>query len=268
MKLNNIRNVTIIGAGPAGLTFAYHALRHNINVKIYEGRRIFAFKPCGEALAGDALEVLPFKLGYKYKWMLSDMKYVKLYYNGIYYRTIKSPFGERGVIINKREFLQSLADIIEKEGGKIFMGNFYKGKDADADLIIDSSGYLTFSRIYAKEIYKREYRLIPVIRDYAEAKDLLEEGYLLIDLLDRGYFWIFPYGKEYYNVGIGGLYDGETLKRIYEKKIKYFGLKIVKNTRQGASVSIGGLLSQRAFGKYYIIGEAAGYVMPTTGEGI
>jgi flavin-dependent dehydrogenase len=268
MKINGLRNITIIGAGPSGLTFAYHALKNNINVKIYEGRKTFAFKPCGEALAGDALEVLSFKLGYRYKWMLSDMRYVKLYYNGIYYRTIKSPFGEKGFIINKREFLQNLADIVEKEGGKIFMGNFYKGKEENADLIIDSSGYLTFSRSYAREVYKKEYRLIPVIRDYAESNDLLEEGYLLIDLLDKGYFWIFPYGKDQYNVGIGGLYDGNTLKKIYEKKIKQFGLKLIKNTRQGASVSIGGLISKRNFGKYYIIGEAAGYVMPTTGEGI
>lgn len=263
-----ISNIIVIGAGPAGLTFAYHAALRGMNIKVYEARKDFAFKPCGEALAGDALSVLPFKLGYRYKWMLSEMKFVKLYYNGRYYRTIKSPFGDRGYIINKRLFLQSLADIVVKEGVKIEMNKFYKFNSEDADLIVDASGYLTASRLQLRNIYNKEYVNIPVLRDYAEANGILEEGHLIIDLLDKGYFWIFPYGKDRYNIGIGGLYGGEFLKKIYEKKIKQFGLKLINGTRQGASVAIGGLISKRKIGKLQIIGEAAGFVMPTTGEGI
>ncbi len=262
------RKVVVAGAGPAGLTFAYHALLRGINVKIYEGRKTFAFKPCGEALAGDALSVLPFKIGQRYKWMLNEMRFVHIYYNGRYYRTIKSPFGERGFIINKRLFLQELADIVTKEGAKLEMGTFFKDKMEDADLIVDATGYLTYSRNFLRNLYSKEYRLIPVIRDYAEANGVIDDGYLIIDLLDKGYFWIFPYGKDRYNVGIGGIYDGTELRKIYEKKIKAFGLRLIKNTRQGASVSVGGILSKQRINKYYIIGEAAGFVMPTTGEGI
>jgi hypothetical protein len=266
----NVNKCIIIGAGPAGLTFAWHAARKGLNVTVYEGRKVFATKPCGEALAGDSLSVLPFKIGYMYKWILSPMRFVELYYNGRYYRTIKSPFGENGYIINKRLFLQELADIVEKEGAKIEMGKFFKPSLDDADLIVDASGYLTASRNYLnlRELYNKEYRNIPVLRDYAESNGILKEGYLLIDLLDRGYFWIFPYGKDTYNIGIGGLYSGEELRKIYEKKINQFELKLIKNTRQGASVSIGGIISNQRIGKYYIIGEAAGFVMPTTGEGI
>jgi len=265
-----VNKCIVIGAGPAGLTFAYHAVRRGLNVTVYEGRKFFAAKPCGEALAGDSLGVLPFKIGKSYKWILSPMRFVKLYYNGTYYRTIKSPFGENGCIINKKLFLQELADVVEKEGARIEMGKFFKPSLDDADLIVDASGYLTVSRNYLdlRNLYNKEYRSIPVLRDYAESNGILNEGYLLIDLLDRGYFWIFPYGKDTYNIGIGGLYSGEELRRIYEKKINQFNLKLIRNTRQGASVSIGGIISNQRIGKYYIIGEAAGFVMPTTGEGI
>jgi len=266
--MENLNKFTVIGAGPSGLTFAYQALLRGYDVKIYEGRNVFAYKPCGEALAADSLIFTPFNLNSKYKWMLNEMKFVKIYYNGKYYRTIKSPFGERGYIINKRLFLQEFADYLIKKGVKIETGKFYKPEKEE--FIIDASGYLTYSRnkeIF-KEVYIKDYRSIPVIRDYSENNGLLDDGYLLIDLLDRGYFWIFPYGKDRYNIGIGGIYDGDTLKRIYEKKIKKYDLKLIKGTRQGASVSIGGPISKNYFGRHYIIGEAAGYVMPTTGEGI
>lgn len=270
MKLDKINKVIVVGAGPAGLTFAYHAAIRGLNVKIYEARNTFAFKPCGEALAGEVLKILPFKMNYNYKWILSRMKYVKIYYNGKYYRIIPSPFGENGVIIDKRIFLQELADIVKKEGVKLEMGNFYKLGKEDADLIIDASGYLTAFRNFLnlRNLYQKEYRLIPVLRDYAESNNILEEGHLLIDLLDKGYFWIFPYGKDMYNIGIGGKYDGLTLKKLYQLKINQYGLKLIKNSHKAASVSIGGLISRTKFGKFHIIGEAAGYVMPTTGEGI
>ncbi len=259
--------IIIAGAGPAGLTFAYHAALRGLNVKVYEARKILAFKPCGEVFVKDAFLALPFKPDYRYKWILSEIKSVKIYYNGEYFKTFPSPLKERGLIINKRQFLQDLADLAVKEGAKIEMDHFYKPNSEDADLIVDATGYLRLSANISKETY-RNYKTIPVMRDYAESNGILEEGQLVLDFLDKGYFWIFPYGKKTYNVGIGGFYEGDELKKIYEKKLKDYDLKIIKGTRQGASVSVGGVIDNQRIGKYYIIGEAAGFVMPTTGEGI
>src|SRR5579875_519306 len=185
----------IIGAGPAGLTFAYHALERGHDVKVYEGRNVFAFKPCGEALHGEALEVLPFDIHENHKWILTRFKQVNIYFEGVYLRTISSPFKDKGIIINKAAFLQDLADVVIKKGGKIEMGKFFKFKEENADYIIDSSGYLTAFRNLDREMYS-SYRVIPVLRDYAVANGVIENDQLLFDLLDRGYFWIFPYGKD------------------------------------------------------------------------
>jgi len=259
--------VIVIGAGPAGLTFAYHALLKGYDVKIYEARNKLAFKPCGEALHGEALEFLPFNINGNHKWILSRFSLVKVYYEGVYMRTINSPFKDKGLIINKSMFLQDLADFITKLGGKIELGKTFKYGEEDSDYIIDSSGYLTASRYINKELYS-SYKLIPVMRDYAEANGIIDNDTLLFDLLDRGYFWIFPYGKDMYNIGVGGFYNGEELKKILEKKIESYELKVYKSKRQGASVAVGGVLKNRAFKNIRIIGEAAGFVMPTTGEGI
>lgn len=256
----------VIGAGPAGLTFAYNACIRGIKIKVYEARKYLAYKPCGEAFSLEALKAIPnsHKLGSK--WILNRIDHVDIYFNSEYVKTIPSPFDEKGFIINKRLFLEKIAELAIDEGAQIEMGKIFNGEE-DADLIIDASGYFTYSRRNFKDLYKN-YKTIPVLRDYAVSNGIIDENHLIIDFLDRGYFWIFPYGKDLYNIGIGGFYSTDELRKIYEKEISKFSLKLIDKSRMGAGLSVGGLIQRQSIGKYYIIGESAGFVMPCSGEGI
>ncbi|MGC9105055.1 MAG: NAD(P)/FAD-dependent oxidoreductase [Thermoprotei archaeon] len=233
--------IAVIGAGPAGLTLA-RALEGE--VVVYERERSLASKPCSWVVL-DTGEV-PLRR----REILFKIKRYRIFLDGrlIHELESKRPFA---YVIDKREFLERLAEGLEVRMGFYAMikGNavISNGREEKYDAVYDARGYQALDPSDTALAIQYE-------TDYRAEEDTLNT-YFFSDI--TGYAWVFPgpYGAR---IGIGGKagYDelvGRLKKLLLGNVVKY-GV---------ARVSMGGLKVSK-----YKVGEAAGAVMPITGEGI
>jgi len=257
--------ILIIGAGPAGVNCAYWASKDGHEVEIYEMRNNLAIKPCGEGVFNEAFDYVPIKPN-ESKWALNYIDKTEIFYENLSILQAETkPYD--GYIINKREFLHELLNLAKEEGSKVFLNQRVEEiKEENYDLIIDAGGYIsTFAR---KKAFKyNDYKLAPALRGYGETNKIREDT-IYINFFKYGYAWIFPYGKNYCNFGIGGHVTSKELllNKLY-KFLKIFDVKI-KGKIEGASFPSNGPLKELKRGKIVIAGDTAGMVMPTSGEGI
>jgi len=261
--------VLIIGAGPAGLTAAVTgSSKYDLNITLVEkdSPEILPTKPCGEAVPRSVFNLLPRDIGHDF--ILNYISRAILYFDGEPVFEFKRKDLVDGYTIDKHIFLVNLAEVAESRGVKIVWNKTIKQSDFsdimdEYDLIVDASGKGTISRIF---LDYSNYNVIPAIQAYAKGSDLDDDA-IIIWGIDRGYAWIFPRG-DLFNVGIGGEYkDTKFLIKMLNNVLEKFNLKIVSPVKGGA-ISAGGPLKRISNGKVRAIGEAAGAVMPTTGEGI
>ena len=250
--------ILVVGAGLAGLTYAFKAVKNGEKVEVWEKSQVLGSKPCGEAVLYNALDYLPLSEREKADVTLNFIKRVRL----------KFPEAERvitvsGVIVDKRRLLETLAEVVESEGVKVLRGKpFTRDAKLDADIIVDASGFVRVTHV-------GEGTVAPVLRGYHRSTGVICDDELLVefDSEGMGYFWIFPYGDNY-NVGFGGLYPSLKTK-LGQYLIKY-GLNNPYDVR-GAGIVVSGPVKHR---QGYInskpvirIGESGGMVNPLLGEG-
>jgi len=257
--------VLIIGGGPAGLSAAYHLAKEGYRVELFElsSKDRFPMKPCGEALPHGALKHVPIDIK---PYVLNRVRWIDIYFYEAFLKRIRGMPLYDGFIINKREFLLGIAEAAESFGARIIWG---KGLSvarvlkclSDYDYVLDASGKGNVARLFLN--YKN-YEMIPVLQAYA--KGSLDDDVATFWGTDYGYGWVFPRGDEY-NIGIGGYAKIATLERDLRRMVRQFRLNIRGRIRY-SSVSSGGPLRKLVKGKIRALGEAAGMVMPATGEGI
>ena len=51
--------IVVVGAGLAGLTYAFKAVKNGEKVEVWEKSQVLGSKPCGEAVLYNALDYLP-----------------------------------------------------------------------------------------------------------------------------------------------------------------------------------------------------------------
>ncbi len=260
--------VGVIGAGPSGLAVARLLSDRGYDVYVYEAHRGFAVKPCGwgfptldeeEASYGVFSEAL--------KASIWAFKGYSVYLNDdmLYHSSRKI----LGFVIDKRLFLENLSQGLEIEMGSParYLGRgVVKSKNGERvfDTVIIAGGFPAqhrrFERILAVQAIIRSPRIedpeIPELRFYS-------------DLV--GYAWIFPEGERIARVGIGGYASREGLEKLLSMVIKrrrdLAGGEVIK--KEGAEVTVSGVDWDLARSRDpYYVGEALGYVMPVTGEGI
>jgi len=249
--------ILVVGAGLAGLTYAFKAVKNGEKVEVWEKSQVLGSKPCGEAVLYNALDYLPLSEREKADVTLNSIKRVRL----------KFPEAERvitvsGVIVDKRRLLETLAEVVESEGVNVLRGKpFTRDAKLDAD-IVDASGFVRVTHV-------GEGTVAPVLRGYHRSTGVICDDELLVefDSDGMGYFWIFPYGDNY-NVGFGGLYP--SLKTKLGHYLTKYGLNNLYDVR-GAGIVVSGPIKQR---RDYVgnipvirIGESAGMVNPLLGEG-
>ena len=250
--------ILVIGAGLAGLTYAFKAVKNGEKVEVWEKSQVLGSKPCGEAILYNALDYLPLTEREKADVTLNSIKRVRL----------KFPDAERvvdvdsGVIVDKRRLLETLAEVVEAEGVNVLRGKPFTRDTKPEANIVDASGFVRVTHV-------GEGTVAPVLRGYHRSTGVICDDELLVefDSEGMGYFWIFPYGDNY-NVGFGGLYP--SLKTKLGQYLTKYGLNNLYDVR-GAGIVVSGPVKHR---RGYInskpvirIGESGGVVNPLLGEG-
>ncbi len=252
--------ILIAGAGPAGLSCAYHASVKGYNVHLVEKRGSLAWKPCGEAIPVEALRYIPVA---SRNFILNHIVRCRLTSR---WKTVKILKGAAsGYIIDKKALLEELLSVVESEGCKVSLNMRAKPSNiVDYDLVVDATGHERALALRMGIDYSG-YRLIPACQLYCKGWGP-EEDEIWVEIVPYGYIWVFPRGG-LYNAGIGGFSNPSVLRRLLLSRLEEAGLKPVSKLRFSA-ISVGGVVKTLRSGKLIVIGEAAGMVMPSVGEGI
>jgi len=257
--------IAIIGAGPSGVNAAYWASYEGHDVEIFEMKEKLATKPCGEAIFNEGFNYVHFKPN-ETKSVLSYVENVHVYYEDEFLLEANTkPY--YGYIVNKSNFLEEILNDTIDNGVKFYKKRFVEVIDANKyDLIIDAAGYIAF---FARRngLSYNGYKLAPAIRGYGISNDIRDDT-LYISLFKYGYAWIFPYGKNKCNVGIGGHVNSKLdLENRLQKFLKKFNVKLTSKI-EGAAFPAFGPLKRLRQNNIVVAGDSAGMVMPISGEGI
>ena len=257
--LSSSAEVHIIGAGPAGVGAAVALARAGLKVLVHEAMSKPGLKPCGRGIpvVGDLPVDVPKES------IVRRIREAVMYVNGKYLFTLRDVF--TGFIVDKTAFLEAA---LASAGVEVL----YKSKfDARTGRIGGPGGLKPEKGLFAgghpyyddEKIMALQY--IIETREYDDSESL--EIYFDTELL--GYYYIFPGKPGAVEVGVGGFASPAKLRHLLDKFVKerenLRDKRIVKV--EGAKIAIGGL-SLGTIAGLPKIGEAAGFVLPLTGEGI
>lgn len=255
--------INIVGAGPAGVSAAYFAVKKGYDVTVYEKEKILAKKPCGEASFSEIKQLTPFSSFENQDFVLAKFRKAVIYINHEYVTTLSLPF--QCYVFNKSKFLEEYLEHAEALGVKVNRGYLVREDSEiwkEGDMVIDCTGYIRASNI-AKRISRS---VIPILRAYSKNNGVINDDEILIDIIGKGYFWIFPYGDKY-NIGYGGHYHNDQVKITLNECINHYKLEL-KSRIEGAGMVSSGPSKKLVFGNIRLAGENHGAVNIGTGEGI
>jgi len=249
----------VVGGGPGGAGAAYAAGKLGYRVVVIEAMERLAVKPCGRGipLAGD----IPFRV--PREALLNRIRFVDLYVDGVH--AFKSGGFLEGVIVDKSLLLEHA---FSEAGASVFYNSKYNLRTGYAR--IGGEHVEVETGVFAGGFPYYDGERIPVVQVIAGGvRDVdLESIEIRFDTRLLGYYYVFPHGDNV-EVGVGGFSDHGTLwkllSRFMESDSRFTGARVLR--REAAVVSVGGLRLGYV-NRLVRVGEAAGYVLPLTGEGI
>ena len=289
-------DVLVIGAGPAGSIAAREASKNGVKTLIIDKKsEIGTPKRCAEGILKstlDELEIKPDK-----RWITKEITGIEIVAPNnkkliLDQNNFELP--DTGYILERKVFDKHLVMDAIRYGSKVMV----KTKANQIERIDD--GFLVYANNLGKEI--KIFTKIIIAADGSESKIGRKAGLKSNTMLDNmasciqyemvnvemdesehvkihigticpgGYIWIFPKGDDIANVGLG------VLKSHTDKTAKYHLDSFVQTNRYVSNAQciemnvggdpIGGLLDDRYADNIMIIGDAAGFVDPLTGDGI
>jgi len=252
----------VIGAGPAGAAFAYEAARRGFSVSVYEQAPWPGFKACGWAVPRQLERVIPVPR----EVVLTEIRGFRVYLDG---RLVHEKTGVKwGYIIDKRAFLENMlheSTLYTKKPVKLDARNLRVLGDVEQPtrsyvIAAGSSSLPQDERIYATQM---------IIRSEAPVEEEVVEFWFDRGLV--GYYWVFPRSGRVVDVGVGGIGSPkdfvEKLREFVKHRFGGDGYQPIEAIK-GSRINIGGFDEKRFYSIPPVIGEAAGFVYPLTGEGI
>ncbi len=254
-----VREIDVIGAGPAGAAVAAALARSGVKVTVYEALDRLAVKACGRAVPATSDLPLPIPRSS----VIQEIRRAVLYVDGEKAVEVKLEGG--GLIIDKEGLLE---EWITSSGAELRRSSRYNPvsgilrsggevKEVRGGILAGGSAFYDGEKIMAVQAVLRPaggQELDTIVIDF-------DTGLL-------GYYWIFPWGDDV-DVGVGGFADAATLRDLLDRFIQQWpGLGGGRTfSYAGAPIAVGGvkLGAHRGLVK---VGESAGFVLPLTGEGI
>jgi flavin-dependent dehydrogenase len=138
------------------------------------------------------------------------------------------------------------------------------GSVMQGDLIICADGFGSLAR---KHLDYSTYSTGICVQCTCSLPKDLDPQCLYLNIIGEGYAWAFP-KKDCANIGVGLPHPGsiEFLKGHLNEYIKSLGAEKMGEIAS-SPISVGGPLKRFGIGKLVVAGEAAGCVMPLSGEG-
>ncbi len=255
-----MKEAVIVGAGPAGAGAVAGFNGHVDRVIVYEANERLAVKPCGRGIPviGDLPVKVPRESVYH------RIRRAVMYVNGRYLFTLEGVF--EGYIVDKERFLEA---VILDYGGELVKGAKVKPdgrvRVGGVDKEVSSPGVFAGGHVYydGEKILAVQYRIETNEFDDSDTLEIYFDTSLI------GYYYIFPAAPGSVDVGVGGFADYNRLRSLLDVFIKADERlrDKPKLKLEGARIAVGGVRHG-----YYAglpkTGEAAGFVLPLTGEGI
>ncbi len=276
-------DVIISGAGPAGSTLAYNLANEGIEVLLLEKEALPRNKPCGGAVSFKSARLL----GFPWQESVEDIIHtVELSFAGSGGVRVRPEFPV-AFMVSRSNFDRILVHQAAKAGANVLENHAVSDVFFDRDRVVVSAGGKTFQgKIFAGADGTRgnAARLLGLHRPGRAGPALEAEiewppelgasrrGVAKLDCgaVTWGYGWVFP-KKNHLSVGIG-VFSRNTrdLRRKLDELLVREGLDGSEITRlQGHTIPLDGGLNRRIHnGPGFLVGDAAGFADPFSGEGI
>ncbi len=278
-------DVAIIGAGPGGALLAYFLARSSLNVLIMEKKGLPRYKPCGGGLTQKALNIIPFDIS---NVIEETALTTEIRVNGqtVFDETFNEPVISMVMRDRFDHFITEkavAAGAILKEGisfksvagqpGNLEVGT--SGETFQTKLIAGADGVnsRTAKALGLKPSFKTMAALEGEIYPLAEGSFTPYKNSVCFDfgVIPKGYGWIFP-KQDHLSAGVLTLSKNMTgLNNYFSSYLKSRSLDTVSDVRilKGHLIPYGpGKKSILADKRGLLVGDAAGYTDPVTGEGI
>ena len=255
--IEGLMKVSVLGAGPAGSTAAYYLALGGIDVELIDKVKFPREKPCAGGLFNPELydKDFPYLKNYDGKYIFNARFYASNGNGSVSFDyTSKTPLLK---MVRRIEFDHFLLNNAIEAGAKFFID-----KKTEGDVIINATG------VKPPNYYPDAG--ICLVYDFPIDNDLdtvhIHYGFGGI----MGYAWVYP-KKGYANVGIGAYLPQKNIKKVYSDYIDFLGaMEIVKVKHKSYMAKIIPFAPRSRWheNNRIFVGDAAGFVNPSTGEGI
>lgn len=249
--------IAVVGAGIAGSYLAY-LLLDNVDVTVFEMGERYDY-PCGEAVPSSALFAWPLP-----RYVVHEVRRLIIrVYDGCATHSRDIDFGRTvGYVIDKEKFVDDMRLVLERRGilriSTVRRIDLLKG----FDLVVDARGPFSDSKEYDK---------LAVVQGFTNDVEIERDTiYMYFNSNILGYFWIFPSSDPEYKSNIGfGATGVKNVAQLFKAIARRHGIENIANTR-GKKIKVAdpGKVAVDSSNRIARIGEAGGFVVPFTGEGI
>lgn len=267
--------IVIVGAGPAGSSFALSALRLGLECILLDSGTFPRPKLCGGAITRKTRLLAVSLVGEeRYATAVADVSNdILIRHDGREVARFKTglPFD----FVDRARYDHMLVEAFVSEGGD-FRQNVKALKfDTKAGILETNRGEFAFDHLVCadgansrmRRLIEPDYRPEGFCYEYRARNE--EGSRVVLDFFHdmRGYSWSFPNGENRV-LGTGSFYrkpeDAVELKRF----LTHYGP--VPDRMDGAFIPLGTrpVLGPKEGGKLHFLGDAAGWANPVTGEGL
>jgi geranylgeranyl reductase family protein len=285
MRVSNptIFDALVVGAGPAGSTTAYRLAQGGASVLLVDRARFPRDKPCGGAVTGRALRLLPFPIDPvvesvpdRFELRLRDERRGAQRLGGPFVwitqrRLLDAYLVEQAVAAGVRfEDGTRVGDVAATEDGAVveLAGRSVRCR---ALVVADGANGTTARALGLAAPKLRNVALEGNAPYESVPAELDRRGFTIeIGAVSGGYAWVVP-KREHVNFGVGGWErEGPFLRDHLRRLCESFGTSIDDLTDlRGHRLPMGGLHQGRlARGRALAVGDAAGLVDPFSGDGM
>ncbi len=289
----NTYDVIVIGAGPSGSTAGTALAKDGFSVLVVDKAEFPRDKPCGGLLSAKSTSLLGKLLDQS---ALERAVRVRSHGCRLFYReslVTEVQNSASFTLVSRRELDLQMRRAAEKAGCEVRERSrvidvdirngtvrFSSGVEIRGRFIVAADGARSIASGFAAKQSNSHNRgmgfglvtEIPLeqVKDGHERDKLAGSPSIFFGIIPWGYGWIFPHGSVL-NVGVGGLLGSasryrETIRDLIKV---YFGESVAECCRVTGQVVPYGRFGRRPGREnVLLVGDAAGFVEPVTGEGI